>query len=265
MSPQAAVDSHDDEVSLEVDRFEGKVNHRLHQAELLLLLWLIGALSVKHGVIAATAANMLLLESIPTQFDKFLTEVGFDAEVSSFVSGFGSQIDAFGRLLRTTGNKGFKFTKSDLDLFVAKQKLSTLTLVGVAQAAADRARDLASLSIGARVAELHDLVTDSLASISPRLKKAARLELMTFYRTVADQGYRLIEQVSPGVARYAYVGPGAGDPVIRPFCKHLMIQAAAGRTWTRAEIDTMDNLQLPNVMVSGGGFNCRHIWILNAH
>jgi hypothetical protein len=52
---------------------------------------------------------------------------------------------------------------------------------------------------------------------------------------------------------YAYVGPV--DAIIRPFClEHI------GRVYTKAEIDALDNGQLPNPFLTGGGYNCRHLW-----
>lgn len=52
---------------------------------------------------------------------------------------------------------------------------------------------------------------------------------------------------------YAYVGPV--DSIIRPFClEHV------GKVYTKAEIDALDNGQIPNVFLSGGGFQCRHLW-----
>jgi hypothetical protein len=52
---------------------------------------------------------------------------------------------------------------------------------------------------------------------------------------------------------YAYVGPV--DGIIRPFCL-----AHVGRVYTKAEIDALDNDQLPNAFLTGGGYNCRHLW-----
>lgn len=52
---------------------------------------------------------------------------------------------------------------------------------------------------------------------------------------------------------YAYVGPV--DAIIRPFClQHI------GKVYTKAEIEALDNGQLPNPFLTGGGYNCRHLW-----
>ena len=47
----------------------------------------------------------------------------------------------------------------------------------------------------------------------------------------------------------------------RPFCERLL---KSDRTYTREEIDRMNNGQIPNVFVTCGGFSCRHQWVLSA-
>ncbi len=82
-------------------------------------------------------------------------------------------------------------------------------------------------------------------------------------RTRADISYRKIEDEDDvSIIKYRYVGPPASDPVIRPFCESLMERCKQGETFTRAQIDQMDNHQIPNVLISGGGFNCRHQFVV---
>lgn len=52
---------------------------------------------------------------------------------------------------------------------------------------------------------------------------------------------------------FFYVGPL--DDVTRDFCvEHI------GRVLSRAQIDDLDNGQLPDPLLTAGGYNCRHIW-----
>lgn len=53
---------------------------------------------------------------------------------------------------------------------------------------------------------------------------------------------------------FLYVGPA--DAKTRPFCKEHV-----GKVYTRAEIDQMDNGQIDNVFLTGGGYNCRHVFM----
>lgn len=50
---------------------------------------------------------------------------------------------------------------------------------------------------------------------------------------------------------FLYAGPI--DDLTRPWCLERV-----GKVFTRAEIEAMDNGQMPNPMVTGGGWNCRH-------
>jgi len=58
----------------------------------------------------------------------------------------------------------------------------------------------------------------------------------------------------PADQKYQYVGPR--DAKTRDFCAGLI-----GQELTRAEIDDLDNEQLPDVFLTAGGYNCRHSWI----
>jgi hypothetical protein len=53
---------------------------------------------------------------------------------------------------------------------------------------------------------------------------------------------------------FLYSGPV--DAKTRDWCLERV-----GKVFTREEIDAMDNEQLPNVMLTGGGFHCRHAWL----
>lgn len=55
--------------------------------------------------------------------------------------------------------------------------------------------------------------------------------------------------------RFAFLGPV--DGLTRRWCMDRV-----GRVYSRAEIDDMDNGQLPNPWLTGGGYNCRHRWVL---
>lgn len=95
------------------------------------------------------------------------------------------------------------------------------------------------------------LVND-LATITGQATRVADRQFhdgtIEFSRTVtkakADEaGYEFFE----------YVGPR--DRVTRPFCR-----ARVDKVFSRDEIDRMDNGQLPDVFITGGGHNCRHHW-----
>jgi len=79
-------------------------------------------------------------------------------------------------------------------------------------------------------------------------------EASTLYDTGTSIFGRQVEAMKAGndpEALYLYAGPV--DLKLRPFCKQHV-----GKVYNRAEIDKMDNGQLPNVFLTCGGFACRH-------
>ncbi len=80
-------------------------------------------------------------------------------------------------------------------------------------------------------------------------------QIRTLYDTSISIYSRQIEALQaakdPEDTPYLYSGPVDGK--VRPFCKEHV-----GKVYTRAEIDKLDNGQLPNVFLTGGGYNCRH-------
>jgi hypothetical protein len=78
--------------------------------------------------------------------------------------------------------------------------------------------------------------------------------LRTLYDTSVSIYGRQVEQLQAGddpETLFVYLGPV--DDIIRPFCAQWV-----GKVLTRDAIGALDNGQLPNVMLTGGGYNCRH-------
>lgn len=80
--------------------------------------------------------------------------------------------------------------------------------------------------------------------------------IRTLYDTSVSIFGRQVEALQAGndpETLFVYLGPD--DEKTRPFCqKHV------GKVYNRAEIDALDNGQIDNVFMTGGGFNCRHMF-----
>lgn len=82
-------------------------------------------------------------------------------------------------------------------------------------------------------------------------------QIVTLYDTTVSIFTRQLELIDAGDdpgAQYLYTGPD--DAKTRPFC-----EARVNQVFTRREIEAMDNGQIDNVLLSGGGYNCRHLWM----
>jgi len=84
----------------------------------------------------------------------------------------------------------------------------------------------------------------------------ADARLQTLYDTALSIYGRQVEAEHAGddaTTVFAYMGPV--DQKTRDFCLDHV-----GKVYMRSEIDALDNGQLSNVFLTGGGYNCRHVW-----
>lgn len=115
----------------------------------------------------------------------------------------------------------------------------------VAEAAeAVRRGAAANESIGSVLGTLQDLVD------------AKTNQARTIYDTALSEFSQTLQLLKArGAADEAFLYSGPCDSRIRRFCL-----ARVYRVYTRAAIEAMDNGQLPNTLITRGGWNCRHQW-----
>jgi hypothetical protein len=99
-----------------------------------------------------------------------------------------------------------------------------------------------------------DAVVADLAKALDRSEAQAR----TLFDTQVSMFTRTVESVATGVLGpdQPYLFSGPVDNSIRPFCRQFV-----GTVLTRKDIDGLDNGQLPDAFITGGGYNCRHTWL----
>lgn len=103
--------------------------------------------------------------------------------------------------------------------------------------------------IGAR--PIDDLVSD-VAKVTATSARQAR----TLYDTAVSTYSRHVELLAAdGESDELFVYLGPVDAVMRDWCRDRV-----GKVYTRADIDSMENGQLPNPFITAGGYNCRHVW-----
>jgi hypothetical protein len=220
------------------------------------------------GDILTTVANLRVIKALPTMFRQALDKAGYDDLVVNFLASFDGGLPIMDDILAQITNdyavKVVKFTPEETKYFTEMKTGLAIDLEAGINTVAVQARRATMSSLGGTAFE--DLTTDLAERLSISYGQSSTIAatgISTFYRTIADRGYQHIEGSLAKTNKqleYTYAGPQ--DKLTRPFCTHLMHQAAAGKTWTRAQIENMDNDQLPNVFQTCGGFNCRHQWIV---
>jgi hypothetical protein len=141
------------------------------------------------------------------------------------------------------------FSASDMTRILALKQLATIDLLGQGDAIAHAVwRTFAQGLFSQR--PINDLLDDLATSIDVEMSEAR-----TLYDTTVNVFGRQVEAMkSKPEDVFAYMGPA--DVKLRPFCRERV-----GKVFTREQIEAMDNGQMPNVFLSGGGYSCRHSWI----
>jgi hypothetical protein len=141
------------------------------------------------------------------------------------------------------------FTSADLTRILALKELARLDLIGQGEQIAQALwRTFAQGLFSQR--PIADLLEDLADALDVELHEARTL----YDTTVSIFGRQVEAMKAKDGDLYAYIGPA--DVKLRPFCR-----ARVGKVYNKAEIDAMDNGQLPNVFLTGGGFNCRHTFM----
>jgi hypothetical protein len=113
-------------------------------------------------------------------------------------------------------------------------------------AAALRADVMARRTVGDALETLSRGMAGIPAQVRTLIDAAAGGMLQVAFLTAAEEG-------PSETQAFLYGGPIDGR--CRPWCLSLV-----ARVWSRGQIDRMSNGQLPNVLLSRGGYNCRHWW-----
>jgi hypothetical protein len=146
------------------------------------------------------------------------------------------------------GTEAVRLGAYDLDALVAMKEIRFAQILRVGEdIAANLWRVTLDGVLGAR--PVVDLV-DDIADLLDTSHKQAR----TLYDTMVSTYSRQVGQIgTTGEPDEAFLYVGPDDIKTRDFCAERV-----DRVYSREAIEAMDNGQLPDVMLTAGGYNCRH-------
>ncbi len=213
-----------------------------------------------------TPTNRRELRKIANSIGKMAKSMGADQVLAEFAGGFEGTLPYFDQILDTisaTLKTPLMRKRSETDLQVlegvkeaSRQSVEASLEVMVAQAKRSMLSRVAALDFEETVSSISQVFGKGIAEA----ETLAATGLTMYARTNAEQNFKAIEKEFPGLdLRYRYEGPD--DKLTRRFCDRLLAKSKK-EGLTRAQIDKLSNGQLPNVFISGGGFNCRHQFIL---
>jgi len=221
------------------------------------------------GVVELTAANQNTLRSLSGLFQEYMNDAGHQDLVTAYVGQFDGTLPFFQETLNALSETmraplpEVGFSARDTRAFSSMRIGAATNLDSVIEAAGNNAMRQALFSVGGiPFRDLVDVISEQFGRSIQESSGIGSTAMSTYYRTVANRGFEIIEADLPEMKiRYTYVGPL--DNLTRPFCRRMVAAARGGRSWTRDEISAMNNgTSLSNVMVHGGGWNCRHQLVL---
>jgi hypothetical protein len=243
--------------------FEQHLHQIVLRAQAKVISSLQSDLSIDNGIIEMSAANYRILRGLNTMFMDAMEAEGYSALVEAFVGEFNGTLQFLDETLAFLSAElktPLPLANLRKDPVLATFKLTAVDALedavrGVAGAAMQRSM----LSVGGlKFSTLVETLTDKFETTIAKARTLADTSMSTFYRTATDRAFRAIEKDQKQETRYIYAGPD--DKLTRPFCQRLV---ESGKSYTRAEIDRMNNGQLPNTFLTGGGWNCRHSWLMD--
>lgn len=258
------LDRHNREMDSIVEDFRRRLNGLVERAVARTTVVLADSVGQQSGRIISGIPTVRRVDRV---FLDALQEAGYDDLLDSFTGQFPRAIPWFGEIIEEISANlaeplpPVRFTGKDLDLFAQATTSAAEQMEAEVERVALTAKRQAIFSVaGMNRAELIVTMAEELGKSTDTVTALADTALPSFYRSVNNRGFQVIEEGVDAVARYRYYGPL--DRINRPFCRREMERARAGERFTREEIDAKDNGTSLPVMTYCGGFRCRHQWIL---
>ena len=259
-------DQHNEWVENFVGNFEHELQGVVASAEAFVISELRDRLEIVDGAIARTPANQRILRQVDDMLVSAMDRAGYGALAEEFAASFPGQLPYLDQMIAAISHElktplEVAFTKAD-EAALASQQISTVdTLQTVVESMASVAKRKALFSFGAM--KFGDVAASIATTFSKSIGEASTLAATStsmFFRTMQDRTFQKVENGLPqGAVKYRYDGPN--DKLTRDFCVR-MLERSKSEPMTRDAIEKLDNGQLPNPYITGGGYQCRHQWIV---
>jgi len=199
------------------------------------------------GRLKSTVINLTRVFALRRQARRMLKDAGFDALADEVL---GSTLEALSATAVRNAKQSVTMGPKLQRVMEAWRDLRLADLLGLAE---DVARSIQRVALdgtlGLRTA---DRLSLDVAKMLQRSERQARTVVDTAVSTFSRQ-MEAAQSTGKPDELFVYVGPV--DTRMREFCGDWV-----GKVRTRKAIDTLDNGQIPNVFMTAGGWNCRHLW-----
>lgn len=188
-----------------------------------------------------------------------LVDAGLEDKVAEMERIFSHELGAVKEAFDATLGEPLRFSDSDLtdiDTLITFNEQRVLSTVG--SYVDDTKAALYSNIVTGSVPDLDEISAD----LSDRIQRDVQTELNTS-AIAFNRAVTAAKANDLGLDLWLYIGPD--DKITRDFCKEVLNGTIDNKkrsvpVYTTAEIQDMDNDQGLDVLVYGGGYNCRHQW-----
>jgi hypothetical protein len=230
----AMTDSFADELAVVLDLLKTKIRGLVKKIQ-----------TDPNGRMVATQQNLALALRLRADLIRVLEDAGY---TQLALRATDAPLDRMAAQVLKGGTEAVRLGAYDLDALVAMKEIRFAQILRVGEdIAANLWRVTLDGVLGAR--PVVDLV-DDIADLLDASGKQAR----TLYDTMVSTYSRQVGQIgTTGEPDEAFLYVGPDDEKTRDFCAERV-----DKVFSREEIEAMDNGQLPDVMLTAGGYNCRH-------
>lgn len=221
-------------------------------------------IEIENGIVRPTLRTQTALRGVDRLFLSELEEAGLQRLLTGFTTSFSTQVPLFQESLRVTAARQklpleqVQFTGADVKALLANAQNAQVLLKGAVESAAIAARQNALLTVGGvSFKDLAEAIAKRFRAAASRSESLAKTAISTYYRLLTARTTDRIERALPDTMELHYRPIGPLDKLTRPFCRKVL---TGKRTYTREEIERMNNGQTQNVFLTFGGYRCRHIW-----
>mgnify|MGYP003328644646 CR=1 FL=1 len=242
------------------ERFRDELAAMIEGAKARAIGRLQRSLTVNDGRVGNSRQNKRTLRNLAKILREELARSGVAELIEEFGSTFAGQLPMFEEVLDLIGAPKIEWSAVDLDAFAADRLTFESGIETILDSASLAAQRRVMFSVGGMgFGDLVDAISVGMRAPVAEAVTLAETGQAAFWRTITDRGFQQIEKNLPkGSLRYRFEGPR--DKLTRPFCKRLLARTKS-KGLTRAQIDALDNGQLPNVFLTAGGYRCRHQWV----
>jgi hypothetical protein len=247
-----------------VGAFESHLREMVRRAQARIIGKLQAKLSFTDGKLDNTPGNMRVIRTIDAMFMKEMQDLGYPRLIRAFVGEFSGTLPFLEEVIQHLGAQvgqewSINLSRTDDAALVGFQTSIADGLQNAVSNVAMAAMTRGMFGVGGlEFGDLVAILSEKLETSISAARTIADTGMSTFYRTASAAAFEKIQQGQDEPIQYKYSGPN--DKLTRPFCAHLL---NVDKVYSREQISGMNNGQLPNVFMTGGGWNCRHQWILD--